>query len=66
MSDRLVSQASAAPTRKMEGVAAGGAVATVAVWVAAQLGVELPTEVAVAFAALIAFVAGYVTRERAP
>lgn len=61
----LREQPSKRTTRKMEAVGIGGAMATVMAWIAGQAGVEMPMEVAVAIAAIIVFVAGYWTTDRA-
>jgi hypothetical protein len=54
------------PTDK---VAAGGAASLAAVvlaWVAGELGVDMPAEVAAAFTGLLAFAAGWFKRETRP
>lgn len=49
------------PVGKVSAAAAGGAAATVAVYVAGLFGVEVPGEVAAAAATLLGFVFGWLT-----
>ncbi|MDP9456959.1 MAG: hypothetical protein M3Q49_11630 [Actinomycetota bacterium] len=50
---------SSAPTPKIAAAGIGGAIATILVWVVGLLGLEVPAEVAAAFATVISFAAGY-------
>lgn len=47
---------------KAGGAAVGGAVAIVAVWVAGLVGLEVPTEVALAFGTIFAFAGSYIAK----
>lgn len=47
------------PQPKVAAAGVAGAVTTVIVFIAAQLGLEVPSEVAAAVTALLAFAAGY-------
>ena len=47
------------PVPKVAAGGVGGAVSIVIVWVASQLGLDVPAEVASAFTTVVAFVAGY-------
>jgi hypothetical protein len=62
-SSRGVSQPTAAPTSKMTAAGAGGAASILFVFVAGQFGVDVPPEAAAAASALLAFLAGYITKE---
>lgn len=59
------STGSNAPTPKVVGAGAGGAIATILVWVLGLAGVEVPPEVAAALATVVAFIGGYIRREPA-
>lgn len=48
---------------KVRAAGVGGAVATVIVWTAAQFGVDMPPEVASAWATLLALGAGWFAKE---
>jgi len=61
----LVSQPSAAPTRKVTAVMMAGAGATVLAWLAGHFGLNVPPGVESAFGVLIAGAAGYFTKDRA-
>jgi len=62
----LVTQASAAPTRKVTYAAIGGAVATIVAYVAASYGgIELDEPVVAGITAIVAFVFAYFAREKA-
>ena len=52
------------PTRKVATGGAVGIVATIIAWSLAQAGVDMPTEVAVAFASALIFLAQYFIPER--
>jgi hypothetical protein len=52
-----------APRPKVAAAGAAGAVTVILVWVAGLFGLEVPSEVASAFTALIAFAAGYLRSE---
>ncbi len=65
MTHRKVNQPSAAPTRKMAATGITGTVATILVLVADGLGYELDPALAAALVAATAWVAGYVTKNRA-
>jgi hypothetical protein len=52
------------PTRKVGAAGVGGMAAVILVWVAGLLGLDVPPEVATAFAGLLAFGAGYLVPER--
>lgn len=67
---KLQAQASKRPTRKVEyGTYAGTPAAIVIVWLVAQLGIDMPLEVGMAFAAvvgsLLSQAVAYFTWERA-
>ena len=47
---------------KVQAAGIGGAIATLAVWIAAQFGVDMPPEVGAAVAALLSLAAGYFKR----
>jgi len=47
------------PTPKIAAAGIGGAVATLAVWISAQFGVDMPPEVGAAVATVLSFAAGY-------
>ena len=49
----------ATPTPKVAAAGISGAVALILVWAAGLFGLEVPPEVAAAFAVILAFVAGY-------
>lgn len=51
------------PNRKMAAAGTTGAMAIVLVWVAGQIGLDMPAEVGAAFAAIAAWAAGYLRRE---
>jgi len=48
------------PTPKVAAAGVAGAVTTILVFIVAQIGVDLPPEVAAAITALLAFGAGYI------
>lgn len=50
---------------KVAAAGAGGAVATLAVWIAAQFGVDMPPGVGEAIATLLAVAAGYFKSDNA-
>lgn len=50
------------PVPKVAAAGSGGAAATVLIAVAAQLGIDLPPEVAAGVVAIVAFAAGYLKR----
>lgn len=50
---------------KIQAAGAGGAIATIAVWVAAQFGVDMPPEVGAAIAAVLSVAAGWLKRDNA-
>lgn len=60
-----IEQPTNTPTTKIAAASAAGAVATLAVFIAGQFGLEITPEAAAAFATVLAFVAGYFKRERA-
>lgn len=60
----LVDQPTGTPTNKVAAAGIGGAIAVVLVWVTGLFGVDMPGEVAAAFTVILAFAAGYFTRER--
>ena len=47
------------PTPKVAAGGVGGAAALILIWVASLAGIEVPAEVAAAFAVLLSFGAGY-------
>lgn len=47
---------------KVGGAAVGSAVAIIAVWVASLCGLEIPTEVGMAFGTVFAFAGGYIAK----
>lgn len=51
------------PTQKVATAGASGAAAIVIVFIAGQLGLEVPPEVGAAVAALLAFAGGYFKKE---
>ncbi len=55
---------SAAPTNKMQAVGISGAVTIVLMYLAGLASIEVPPEVAAAVTTIIAFVSGYLTREK--
>lgn len=50
------------PTPKIAAAGVGGAIATLAVWIAAQFGVDMPQEVGAAIATVLSLTAGYFKR----
>lgn len=52
------------PNRKMTAAGTTGAIAIVLVWAAGQVGIDMTPEVGAAFAAIAAWVAGYLRPER--
>ena len=64
-SDMLISQPTAKPTRKVTAAGIGGAIATIAIWVAQEFGgITVPPFVGTAAGGLLAAVFGYFARER--
>lgn len=58
-------QVSAAPTNKVAASGIGGSVSVVVIWLVNTLfGIEIPSEVAAAFATVISFASGYLVREK--
>lgn len=58
-------QVSAAPTNKVAASGIGGSVSVVVIWlVNTVFGIEIPSEVAAAFATVISFASGYLVREK--
>ena len=53
------------PTAKMTSVGASGAAMILIIWIAGQLGIEIPAEVAAAITTIAAWLAGYVTNDTA-
>lgn len=53
------------PNQKMAAAGTTGALAIVLVWVAGQIGLDMPAEVGAAFAAIAAWVAGYLRTDGA-
>lgn len=49
---------------KVGAAGAGGAVATIAIWVLSTFGITVEPNVAAALATLLAFVGGYIARDR--
>lgn len=62
---KLVSQKSAAPTRKVMAAGLAGALVTVLVGVLNVFNVEVPAEVSSALVTVISFVAAYFTKSKA-
>lgn len=52
------------PTRKVGGGGIGGSAAVLIIFIAQQLGLEVPAEVAAAFVAVIMFVVSYLIPEK--
>ncbi len=65
MTHRKISQPSKAPTRKMAATGITGTAATILVLAADTLGYELDPALAAALVVAAAWVAGYVTKNRA-
>lgn len=61
---KLVNQSSAAPTEKVAAAGIAGSLTVLLVWLAGQAGIEVPPEVASAVTTLVAFVAGYLKRNK--
>ena len=53
---------SKAPVAKVQAAGFGGALSVIAIWVAAQFGVDMPAEVGAGIATLAAFAAGYLKK----
>lgn len=53
-----------APTSKVTATGTAGAAALVLIWTLGQFGIQMPAEVAAAFAVLLATAAGYLKTER--
>lgn len=51
------------PVPKVQAAGTAGALSVVVIWVAAQLGLQMPAEVGAGIAALAAFVGGYLKRD---
>jgi len=62
---RVVNQPSPWPVAKVAASGLGGSAATVLVWAATEVGVDMPVPVAGAIVTLVAFVAGYFKRAAA-
>jgi hypothetical protein len=60
---RGTNQPTPAPTSKVTAAGAGGAASILLVYIAGLFGLDVPPEAAAAAAALIAFLAGYITKE---
>jgi hypothetical protein len=61
-----VNQPDATPTNKVAASTAAGAVSVLIVFTASLFGLEVPPEAAAALATVLAFAAGYLTKEKAP
>lgn len=59
-----MNQPTSAPTTKVKAGGAVGVVATIIAWSLGQAGVDMPAEVAVAFASAVIFLAGYFAPEK--
>lgn len=58
------SQASSMPTQKVAAAGISGAVSIVLIYIASQLGLELPAEVAAAITTIVSFASGYLVKEK--
>ena len=59
-----MNQPTAAPTNKVASAGLGGALSVLVIFVIQSIwNVEIPAEVAAAIAAIVSFVAGYMTKE---
>lgn len=59
-----MSQSTAEPTSKVKATGAAGAASVLVVFIAGQLGLDVPPEAAAAVATLLAFAGGYITKEK--
>lgn len=63
--DETVNQPTSAPTNKVLAAGAAGAFSVVLVYTLSEFGIDMPAEVASAITTLLAFGAGYMTKNRA-
>lgn len=63
--DETVNQPTAAPTNKVVAAGVAGALSIVLVYALSEFGIHMPAEVASAITTLLAFGAGYFTKNKA-
>lgn len=57
-------QSTAEPTQKVAAAGIGGSLTVVLVYVLGQFGVELPSEVVAALTTIVAFLSGYLVKDK--